>query len=241
MSAAPHAPWQNHILSALPTDEYENLLPHLESISLELNHTVYEAGAEQGYVYFPTTSIMSLLQAAKDGGAMSEIAVVANEGVVGIALFVGGRSTPAKGVVQCAGHAYRVKASLLKQKFERGGSLQTLLLRHTQSLVMQMAQSAICNQKHSIEQQLCRWLLLSMDRLPPNELSHAQELTSTMLLHRRDGVTAAASGLAASGAIHYVQERISVLDRAELEARVCDCYAKVKRESDRLFALPIAA
>jgi len=237
---APHAPWQNHILSALPIDDYEHLLPHLESISLKLSHTVYEAGAEQGYVYFPTTSIMSLLHSA-DGGVLSEIAVVGNEGVVGIALFVGGRSTPAKGVVQCAGHAYRVKASLLKQKFERGGSLQTLLLRHTQSLVMQMAQTAICTQKHTVEQQLCRWLLLSMDRLPRNELSLSHELTSNMLLERRDGVTAAAFGLKASGSIHYVQDKITVLDRSELEARVCDCYAKVKRESDRLFALAIAA
>ena len=239
--AAQHAPWQNHIISALPSDEYEQLLPHLESFSLKSNHTVYEAGANQGYVYFPTTSIISLLHAAKEGGTLSEIAVVANEGVVGVALFLGGRSTPAKGVVQCAGHAYRVDANLVKHRFERGGSLQTLILRHTQSLVMQMAQTAICTQKHSVEQQFCRWLLLSMDRLPQNESDVSHELTSNMLRHRHDGVTAAAFGLEASGSIRYVRDRITVLDRAELEARVCDCYAKVKWESDRLFALPIAA
>lgn len=237
---APHAPCQNHILSALPPADYAYILPHLEGVSLELCRPVYEAGVEQGYVYFPTTSIMSLLH-TMDGDSLSEIAVVGNEGVVGIALFVAGRSTPAKGMVQCAGHAFRLKASLLKEKFERGGSLQTLLLRHTQALVMQMAQTAICNHKHSVEQQLCRWLLLSTDRLPPNEVSTAHELTSSMLLQRRDGVTAAAFGLKASGSIHYAQDKITVLDRAELEARVCDCYATMKRESERLFALPIAA
>ena len=181
---APHTPKQNHLLAALPAADYERLLPHLEQLPLELGWALYESGSQQGYVYFPTSSIVSLLYVMEDGSS-AEIAVVGNEGVVGLALFMGGETTPSRAVVQSAGHAFRLKGSLLKAEFERGGPLQYLLLRFTQALITQMAQTAVCNRHHSVEQQLCRWLLLSLDRLPSNELTMTQELIANMLGVRR--------------------------------------------------------
>jgi len=232
---SPHTPKQNHLLAALPAADYERLLPHLELAPLELGWALYESGSQQGYVYFPTASIVSLLYVMEDGSS-AEIAVVGYEGVVGIALFMGGETTPSRAVVQSAGYAYRLKASLLKDEFERGGPLQYLLLRYTQALITQMAQTAVCNRHHSVEQQLCRWLLLSLDRLPSNELVMTQELIANMLGVRREGVTEAAGKLQAEGLIQYSRGKITVLDRPKLEAQVCECYAVVRRESDRLLS-----
>jgi len=228
-----HAPKQNLLLAALPAEEYERLLPHLELAPLELGWVVYESGSQLQYVYFPTDCIISLLY-VMENGASAEIAVVGNEGLVGIALFMGGETTPSRAVVQSAGYAYRLKASVLKKEFSHGGPLQHLLLRYTQALITQMAQTAVCNRHHSVEQQLCRWLLLSLDRLPSNELTMTQELIANMLGVRREGVTEAAGKLQAAGLINYSRGRITVLDRPKLEARVCECYAVVKREFDRL-------
>jgi CRP-like cAMP-binding protein len=193
-----------------------------------------------GYVYFPTTSIVSLLYVMEDG-ASAEIAIVGNEGLVGIALFMGGETTPSRAVVQSAGHAYRLKSAVLKNEFERGGALQHLLLRYTQAMITQMAQTAVCNRHHSLEQQLCRWLLLSLDRLSSNVLTMTQELIANMLGVRREGVTEAAGTLQAEGLIHYSRGKITVLDRPKLEQRVCECYAVVKKEFDRLlpYKLPL--
>jgi CRP-like cAMP-binding protein len=232
---AQHNPKQSQLLAALPPADYARLLPDLELVPLPLGSAVYESGKEQEYVYFPSASIVSLLYVMEDGSS-AEIAVVGNEGVVGIALFMGGETTPSRAVVQSAGHAYRLKASLLKKEFERGGPLQYLLLRYTQALITQMAQTAVCNRHHSVEQQLCRWLLLSLDRLPSNELSMTQELIANMLGVRREGVTEAAGKLQEAGLIEYSRGKITVLDRPKLEARVCECYAVVKRESDRLLS-----
>ena len=226
-------PRKNHLLAALPATDFERLLPHLEPVPLPLGLAVYESGGQQGYVYFPTDSIVSLLYVMQDGSS-AEIAVVGNEGVVGIALFMGGESTPNRAVVQSAGYACRLDGSLLKREFDRGGPLQVLLLRYTQALITQMAQTAVCNRHHTVEQQLCRWLLLSLDRLPSNELTMTQELIANMLGVRREGVTEAAGKLQAEGLIHYSRGKISVLDRPMLEARVCECYAVVKREYGRL-------
>ncbi len=201
---------------------------------MELGQAIYESGSHQGYVYFPATSIVSLLYVMHDGSS-AEIAIVGNEGVVGIALFMGGESTPSRAVVQSAGYGYRLRASVLKSEFGKGGELQHLLLRYTQVLITQMAQTAVCNRHHSVEQQLCRWLLLSLDRLPSNELTMTQELIANMLGVRREGVTEAAGHLQTAGLIHYSRGKITVLDRPKLEARVCECYAVVKREYDRLF------
>jgi CRP-like cAMP-binding protein len=232
---APHTPKQNHLLAALPAADYERLLPDLEQVPLELGWALYESGSQQEYVYFPTTSIVSLLYVMHDSSS-AEIAVVGNDGVVGIALFMGGESTPSRAVVQSAGYAYRLKGSLLKGEFERGGRLQHILLRYTQALITQMAQTAVCNRHHALEQQLCRWLLLSLDRLPSNELIMTQTLIANMLGVRREGVTEAAGRLQAAGLIHYSRGKITVLDRPMLEARVCECYAVVKQESDRLLS-----
>ena len=234
MPASP-TPKQNHLLAALPAADYARLLPDLEHVPLELGLALYESGGQQEYVYFPTTSIVSLLYVMHDGSS-AEIAVVGNEGAVGIALFMGGESTPSRAVVQSAGHAYRLHGKLLKTEFERGGPMQYLLLRYTQALITQMAQTAVCNRHHAVEQQLCRWLLLSLDRLPTNELTMTQALIANMLGVRREGVTEAAGKLQAEGLIHYSRGKITVLDRPKLEARVCECYAVVKRESDRLLA-----
>lgn len=228
-----YSPTQNHLLAALPAKDYARLLPDLELVPLPLGWAVYEAGGKLGYVYFPTTSIISLLYVMADG-ASAEIAVTGNDGLVGIALFMGGETTPSRAVVQSAGYGYRLKASVLKREFDQGGAMQHLALRYTQALITQMAQTAVCNRHHTVEQQLCRWLLLSLDRLPTNKLHMTQELIANMLGVRREGVTEAAGHLQQSGLIHYSRGNITVLDRPRLEQRVCECYAVVKREMDRL-------
>ena len=231
--STPYTPKQNHLIAALPAADYKRLLPELEHVPLALGQALYESGSGQAYVYFPTDSIVSLLYVMQNGSS-AEIAVVGSEGVVGIALFMGGETTPSRAVVQSAGSAYRLRHSLLKIEFERGGTLQHLLLRYTQALITQMAQTAACNRHHAVEQQLCRWLLLSLDRLHSSELTMTQALIANMLGVRREGVTEAAGNLQAAGLIHYSRGKITVLDRSKLEARVCECYAVVKRESDRL-------
>jgi CRP-like cAMP-binding protein len=229
----------NKLLATLPPAVCERLQRHLELVPLKLGASVYEAGGKQPYVYFPTDSIVSLLYVMKDG-ASAEIAVVGNEGLVGISLFMGGETTPSRAVVQSAGRAYRLRAKVLKSEFEFGGPLQHLLLRYTQALITQMAQTAVCNRHHSIEQQLCRWLLLSMDRLPTNVLTMTQELIANMLGVRREGVTASAGKLQEAGLIHYSRGRITILDRPKLEKRVCECYGVVKGEFERLLPDQIA-
>jgi len=229
----PHTPSQNHLLAALPPEERGRLMPHLELVPMPLGDVLYESGNELRHVYFPTTAIVSLLYVMLDG-ASAEIAVVGNEGIIGVALFMGGETMPNRAVVQSAGHAYRLKGQLLKQEFNRSGELQHLLLRYTQALLTQMAQTAVCNRHHSLDQQLCRWLLLSLDRLPSSELVMTQELIANMLGVRREGVTEAAGNLQKAGLIAYRRGRITVLDRAGLEARACECYAVVKKEFDRL-------
>jgi CRP-like cAMP-binding protein len=231
----PYTPTQNHLLAALPVTDYERLLPDLELVPLALGESVYESGSDQGYVYFPITSIVSLLYVMEDGSS-AEIAIAGYEGMVGISLFMGGDTTPSRAVVQSAGFGYRLNASLLKREFERGGSLQHLLLLYTQALITQMAQTAVCNRHHTVVQQLCRWLLISLDRLPSNELTMTQELISNMLGVRREGVTEAAGHLQTAGIIEYHRGHIKVLDRPKLEQQVCECYAVVKREYDRLLA-----
>jgi len=229
----PHDPRQNHLLAALPADEYARLLPNLELIPMPLGHVLYEPGVQMRHVYFPTTCIVSLLY-VMENGASAEIAVVGNEGVVGVSLFMGGESTTSRAVVQSEGHAYRLKAQLLKDEFFRAGPMQRLLLRYTQALLTQMAQTAVCNRHHSLDQQFCRWLLLSLDRLSSNELVMTQELIANMLGVRREGVTEAAGNVQRAGLISYNRGRITVLDRPGLEARACECYAVVKKEFDRL-------
>ena len=238
LSVKSPSPRDNRLLAALPEASYQGLLPFLEPVPLPLGLAVYESGGAQGYVYFPTSSIVSLLYVLADG-ASAEIAVTGNEGMVGIALFMGGETTPSRAVVQSAGLGYRLRAAVLKKEFEAGGALQHVLLRYTQALITQMTQTAVCNRHHAVEQQLCRWLLLSLDRLPTNELVMTQELIANMLGVRREGVTEAAGKLQAKGLISYSRGRISVLDRPKLEASVCECYRVVKKEYDRL--LPEAA
>ena len=234
----PHSPRQNHLLAALSAPESERLYPLLELVPLPLAEVLYESGDELQHVYFPTDSIVSLLYVMADGSS-AEIAVVGNEGIIGIALFMGGETMANRAVVQSAGHAYRLKGQLLKEEFNRGGELQHLLLRYTQALLTQMSQTAVCNRHHSVDQQLCRWLLLSVDRLPSNELTMTQELIANMLGVRREGVTEAAGKLQSAGLIHYSRGHITVLDRPRLEARACECYQVVKAEFDRL--LPCAS
>ena len=229
----PHHPEQNHLLAVLPAADRERLFSNLELTQLPLGDVLYESGSRLSHVYFPTDSIVSLLYVMEDG-ASAEIAVVGNEGIVGVSLFMGGETTPSRAVVQSAGHAYRLKAQLLKQEFNHIGPVMHLLLRYTQALITQMAQTAVCNRHHSVDQQLCRWLLLSLDRLPSNELTMTQELIANMLGVRREGVTEAAGNLQSAGLIEYHRGRISVLDRPGLEARSCECYAVVKKEFDRL-------
>jgi CRP-like cAMP-binding protein len=238
--SALHTPRQNHLLAALPADDYRRLLPDLELVPLPLGWAVYEAGGHLGYVYFPTTCIVSLLYVTENG-ASAEIAITGNDGLVGISLFMGGETTPSRAVVQSAGYAYRLKAHMLKTEFVRGGALQHLALRFTQALITQMSQTAVCNRLHTVEQQLCRWLLLSLDRLSSNELMMTQELIANMLGVRRGGVTEAAGRLQAAGLIHYSRGHITVLDRPRLEAWVCECYAVVKKEMDRLLPDAIAS
>src|SRR5476649_1060866 len=236
--SSPHSPKQNHLLAALPADDYTRLASDLELTPMPLGWAVYESGDQMGYVYFPTTSIVSLLY-VMESGASAEIAITGNEGLVGISLFMGGESTPSRAVVQSKGNGYRLKASILKREFALGGSLQHLSLRYTQALITQMAQTAVCNRHHSLDRQLCRWLLLSLDRLQGNELLITQELIANMLGVRRDGVTEAAGKLQAAGLIHYSRGHITVLDRPKLEKRVCECYAVVKKEFDRLLPYKI--
>src|SRR6185503_9584937 len=234
-----HSPRQNHLLGALPAKDYDRLLPDLELVPLPLGWAVYEAGGHLGYLYFPTTSIVSLLYVMEDGSS-AEIAVTGHDGLVGISLFMGGESTPSRAVVQSAGHGYRLKAAILKREFALGGHLQQLALRFTQALLTQMAQTAVCNRHHAVDQQLCRWLLLSLDRLPSNKLAMTQELIANMLGVRREGVTEAAGHLQAAGIMRYSRGHITVLDRPRLERQCCECYQVVKREFDRLLPDTIA-
>jgi CRP-like cAMP-binding protein len=233
MSSASPSPLQNHLLAALPRAAYERLVPNLEFVPMVLGQVLYTSGGELSYLYFPTTCVVSLVYVMANG-ASAEIAVTGCEGVLGISLFLGGHTTPNQAVVQIGGHAYRIGAKLIKQEFDQGGPLQHLLLLYTQALIAQMAQTAVCNRHHSLDQQLCRWLLLSLDRLRVGELEMTQELIANMLGVRRQGVVEAAGNLQKAGLIDYRRGHISVLDRPGLEARVCECYAVVKREYDRL-------
>jgi len=232
VSASP-APGQNHLLAALPTEVSDRIFPHLQLVPLPLGKVLYESGDALRHVYFPTDSIISLLYVMEDG-ASAEISVVGNEGLIGVALFMGGESTPSRAIVQSSGHAYRLSSQKLKDEFNRHGAMLLLMLRYTQSLITQMAQTAVCNRHHSIDQQLCRWLLLSLDRLPSNRLTMTQELIANMLGVRREGVTEAAGKLQKLGVIRYSRGAITVLDRPGLEEMSCECYAVVKAETDRL-------
>ena len=231
-------PRDNRLLAALPDAEWARWLPQLEPVDMPLGKVLYESGSKLTHVYFPTTSIVSLLYVMEDG-ASAEIAVVGHEGIVGISLFMGGETTPSRAVVQSAGLAFRLKANVMMQEFNRAGPVLHLLLRYTQALITQMAQTAVCNRHHSLDQQLCRWLLLSLDRLHSNEIVMTQELIANMLGVRREGVTEAAGNLQQAGLIRYRRGHITVLDRARLEQRTCECYAVVRREYDRL--LPATA
>ena len=224
---------KNHLLAALPQAEWQRWLPLCESVDMPLGLVLYESGDTLGHVYFPTSSIVSLLY-VMESGASAEIAVVGNDGLVGISLFMGGESTPSRAVVQSAGAGLRIPAQVMKDEFNRSGPVMHLLLRYTQALITQMAQTAVCNRHHSVDQQLCRWLLLSLDRLPGNHLVMTQELIANMLGVRREGVTEAAQKLQDAGLIRYARGHITVLDRPALESRTCECYAVVKKEYDRL-------
>jgi CRP-like cAMP-binding protein len=226
-------PKQNHLLAALPAPDFEQLAPHLELVQLALGQMLYDPGTQMRHAFYPTTSIVSL-HYVTESGASAETAGVGNEGVVGIALFMGGDTTSSSAVVQTAGQAYRLDRHILKEWFDRGGALQHLLLRYTQALMTQMAQTATCNRHHSVEQQLCRWLLLTLDRLPNRELVMTQELVASMLGVRRESVTDAAGRLQSMGYIRYRRGHIGVLDRAGLETTACECYGVVKKELDRL-------
>jgi len=230
---------QNRLLAALPDAEWDRWLPQLEFVDLPLGKVLYESGSHPTHVYFPTTSIISLLYVMEDG-ASAEIAVVGNEGIVGISLFMGGESTPSRSVVQSGGRGFRLKASVMMQEFNRAGPVLHLLLRYTQALITQMSQTAVCNRHHSLDQQLCRWLLLSLDRLQSKELVMTQELIANMLGVRREGVTEAAGHLQRAGMIQYQRGHITVLDRTKLEQRSCECYAVVKKEYDRLLPATMA-
>src|SRR3954463_2934609 len=228
-----HPPGRNRLLSALPPEVFQRLQPNLEAVPLPLGWSVYEANHQMAHIFFPTEGIVSLLNVMANGSS-AEIAITGNEGVVGISLFMGGLRTTSRAVVQSAGHAYRLKADVLKAEFDRGSELQHLLLRFTQALITQMTQTAVCNRHHSVDQQLCRWLLLSLDRLATTDLVMTQELIANMLGVRREGVTEAAGKLQSEGLIEYSRGKITVVDREKLEARVCECYSVVKREYDRL-------
>ena len=224
---------RNQILRALPPAERERLFPHLRLVSLPLGGVIYESGARLRHIYFPIDSIVSLLYVLKSGSSAS-MAVVGNEGAVGVSLFMGGETTPSRAVVQSPGSAYRLTGARLKQEFARHGELLSVLLRYTQSLITQMAQTAVCNRHHAVDQQLCRWLLLSLDRLKSSEIKMTQELLANMLGVRREGVTESAGRLQKRGVIRYSRGKITVLDRARLEKLSCECYAVVKQETDRL-------
>ena len=228
-----HDPQQNLLLAALPGEVKTRLFPHLKLVSLPLGRVLYESGDTMKHVYFPTDCIVSLLY-VMESGASAEISVVGNEGLIGVALFMGGESTPSRAIVQSAGSAYELSAQRLKDEFNRHGKMLLLMLRYTQSLITQMAQTAVCNRHHTIDQQLCRWLLLSLDRLPTNRLTMTQELIANMLGVRREGVTEAAAKLQKAGVIRYQRGQITVLDRPKLEALSCECYAVVRKETERL-------
>jgi CRP-like cAMP-binding protein len=230
---APLDPRENHILRALPLAEYDRLAPHLKLVPMPLGMVLYESGVALRHIYFPTNSIVSLLYGLENG-ASAEIAVVGREGAIGVSLFMGGETTPSRAIVQSAGHAYRLPGKRLKEEFNRHGQMLHILLLYTQSLLTQMFQTAVCNRHHSLEQQLCRWLLFSLDRLPSYELKMTQELIANMLGVRREGVTEAAGKLQALGIIQYTRGKITVLDRARLEAMSCECYAVVRKETERL-------
>src|SRR6186713_585181 len=236
---SPPDPRQNYILDALPPLERERLFPHLKLVPLPLGMVLYESGATLRHIYFPTNSIVSLLYVMQDGSS-AEIAVVGNEGAIGVSLFMGGETTPSRAIVQSAGFAFRLTSTKLKQEFNRHGDMLHILLRYTQALITQMAQTAVCNRHHSVDQQLCRWLLLSLDRLDSNELKMTQELIANMLGVRRVGVTEAAGKLQAQGVIRYARGKITVLDRPRLETLSCECYAVVKKESDRLLGSSVS-
>ena len=247
MVPSPHSPNQNHLLSALPTAEFERLVPHLELVAMPLGETLFEPGGQLQHAYFPTTTIVSL-HYVMESGASSESAGVGNEGVIGISLFMGGDTTTSSGVVKAAGHAYRLPRRVLMEEFSRAGLLQRLLLRYTQALITQMTQTAVCNRHHSVEQQLCRWLLSTLDRIPSGQLVMTQELVASMLGVRREGITAAAGALQQAGFIQYRRGHIAVLDRSGLEKRSCECYAVVSKELGRLLSdvryrqgIPVAA
>lgn len=226
-------PKQNQLLAALPETDFERLAPDLEFVDMPLGHALYESGERLQHVYFPTTSIVSLIYVMQDGSS-AEIAVVGNEGILGISLFMGGDTTPSRAIVQSAGHGYRLPSRLLQQAFKRAGPVMHLLLHYTQALITQMAQTAVCNRHHTVDQQLCRWLLMSLDRLPTTQLTMTQDLIANMLGVRREGVTEAAGRLQQAGIIRYSRGHITVLDRPRLEQRVCECYAVVKAEYERL-------
>jgi CRP-like cAMP-binding protein len=227
----------NHLLATLPDDEWALWQPHLKRMAMPLGHVLYESGQAQPYVYFPTSAIVSLLYVL-ESGASAEIAVVGFEGVIGISLFMGGETTPSRAVVQSAGEGWRMRASAIKEAFNRNGVGMHLLLRYTQALITQMTQTAVCNRHHQLDQQLCRWLLLSLDRLATHDLLMTQELIANMLGVRREGVTEAALKLQRLGIIEYARGHIKVLDRPALESRCCECYAVVKQEYDRLLPWP---
>jgi CRP-like cAMP-binding protein len=239
VNAATQNPRNNSLLAALPNSVQERWLPQLELAEMHLGQVVYESGATLSHVYFPVSAIVSLLY-VMENGASAEIAVVGNEGIVGISLFMGGGSTASRAVVQSGGYGFRLKAKALKEEFDRAGPVLHLLLRYTQALITQMAQTAVCNRHHSLDQQLCRWLLLSLDRLQGEELVMTQELIANMLGVRREGVTESAVKLQRAGLIRYVRGHITVLDRTGLEKRTCECYGVVKREYDRLLPSQIA-
>ena len=233
-----HNPQENHLLAALSPAERERIYPHLDLVPMPLGKVLYESGDLLRHVYFPTDCIVSLLFVMEDG-ASAEIAVVGNEGLIGVALFMGGETTPSRAIVQSAGYAYRLAGQRLKDEFNRNGGMHILLLRYTQSLITQMAQTAVCNRHHSLDQQLSRWLLLSLDRLSSNELTMTQELIANMLGVRREGVTEAAGKLQKLGVIEYSRGKITVLDRPKMEQLCCECYAVVKKETDRLLPQPV--
>jgi CRP-like cAMP-binding protein len=231
----PHSANHNHLLAALPTAEFERLAGHLELVPMPLGEILYEPGEQLRHAYFPTTCIVSL-HYVTESGASAEIAGVGNEGVVGISLFLGGDTTPSSAVVQTAGHAYRLERGLLMQEFELGGPMRRLMLRYTQALITQMTQTAVCNRHHSVEQQLCRWLLMTLDRVPSGQLVMTQELVARMLGVRREGITEAAGNLQRAGLIRYRRGHIAVLGRSGLETRACECYDVVRKELGRLLS-----
>lgn len=230
---------QNYLFHSIPSDEWERIHPHLEEVEMPLGQVLYEPGTKMSHVYFPTTSIVSLLYALENGSS-AEIAIVGNEGIVGISIFMGGESTSSRAVVQSAGKGYRLKSKIIFDEFNRSGPVMHLLLRYTQALITQMSQTAVCNRHHSLDQQFCRWLLLSLDRLSSNKLNMTQELIANMLGVRREGVTEAALKVQKAGLIEYARGKITILDRAGLEHRTCECYQVVKTEYERLLPEKIA-